>query len=107
MRVAVRVLPGSTHPRHRWATMRTEDGKAFLGCQRCSKDETDLFAGPSPISSSKVSHPGSAPQVARRVRPGRRALSAVRPLIGYVPGATRRGQSEVAATAARIASIEA
>ena len=103
MRVAVRVLPGSTHPRHRWATMRTEEGKPFLGCQRCSKDETDLFAGPSPT----VSHPGSAPQVARRVRPGRRALSAVRPLIGYVPGATRRGQSEVAATAARIASIEA
>jgi len=42
--LAVRVLPGSTHPRHRWATLRAEDGKPYLRCQRCSKDETDLFA---------------------------------------------------------------
>lgn len=31
--------------RHRWATLRTEDGKAYLRCQPCGNDETDLFAG--------------------------------------------------------------
>jgi hypothetical protein len=31
--------------RHRWATLRTEDGKPYLRCQRCGKDETDLFGG--------------------------------------------------------------
>jgi hypothetical protein len=31
--------------RHRWATLRTEDGKPYLQCQRCGKDETDIFAG--------------------------------------------------------------
>jgi hypothetical protein len=30
---------------HRWATSRTEDGKPYLRCQRCGKDETDIFAG--------------------------------------------------------------
>jgi hypothetical protein len=31
--------------RHRWATLRTEDGKPYLRCQRCGKDETDIYAG--------------------------------------------------------------
>jgi hypothetical protein len=31
--------------RHRSATQRTEDGKPYLRCQRCGKDETDVFAG--------------------------------------------------------------
>jgi hypothetical protein len=31
--------------RHRWATTRTEDGKPYLRCQRCGKDETDIFGG--------------------------------------------------------------
>ena len=31
--------------RHRWATFRTEDLKPYLRCQRCGKDETDIFAG--------------------------------------------------------------
>jgi hypothetical protein len=30
--------------RHRWATLRTEDGQPYLRCQRCGKDETDIFA---------------------------------------------------------------
>src|SRR5215831_17817542 len=29
--------------RHRWDTFRTEDGKPYLRCQRCGKDETDMF----------------------------------------------------------------
>ncbi len=31
--------------RHRWATLRTEDGKPYLRCQRCGKDETDIWGG--------------------------------------------------------------
>jgi hypothetical protein len=31
--------------RHRWETFRTDDGKPYLRCQRCGKDETDLFGG--------------------------------------------------------------
>ena len=31
--------------RHRWTTLRTKDGKPYLRCQRCGKDETDIFAG--------------------------------------------------------------
>jgi hypothetical protein len=31
--------------RHRWGTVRTEDGKPYLRCQRCGKDETDMFGG--------------------------------------------------------------
>jgi hypothetical protein len=31
--------------RHRWATLRTEDGRPYLRCQRCGKDETDIFGG--------------------------------------------------------------
>ena len=31
--------------RHRWETFRTEDGKPYLQCQRCSKDGTDTFGG--------------------------------------------------------------
>jgi hypothetical protein len=31
--------------RHRWTTRRTEDGRPYLQCQRCGKDETDMFAG--------------------------------------------------------------
>ena len=31
--------------RHRWETLRTEDGKPYLRCQRCGKDETDVWAG--------------------------------------------------------------
>ncbi|HEY3090314.1 MAG TPA: hypothetical protein VGJ59_19865 [Jatrophihabitantaceae bacterium] len=31
--------------RHRWATLRTEDGRLYQQCQRCGKDETDIFAG--------------------------------------------------------------
>jgi hypothetical protein len=31
--------------RHRWETFRTEDGKPYLNCQRCGKDETDVWAG--------------------------------------------------------------
>jgi hypothetical protein len=30
--------------RHRWETFRTEDGKPYLRCQRCRKDETDIWA---------------------------------------------------------------
>ena len=30
---------------HQWATLRTEDGKPYQQCQRCGKDETDMFAG--------------------------------------------------------------
>src|SRR5262245_33655717 len=31
--------------RHRWETFRTEDGKPYLRCQRCGKDETDIHGG--------------------------------------------------------------
>ena len=31
--------------RHRWASMRTEDGSRYLRCQRCGKDETDIHGG--------------------------------------------------------------
>jgi hypothetical protein len=31
--------------RHRWETLRTEDGTPYLRCQRCGKDETDIFGG--------------------------------------------------------------
>jgi hypothetical protein len=31
--------------RHRWETLRTEDGKPYLHCQRCDKDETDIYGG--------------------------------------------------------------
>src|SRR5215470_10370909 len=38
-----RPLPCRLNLRHRWAPMRTEDGRPYLRCQRCGKDETDLF----------------------------------------------------------------
>ena len=31
--------------RHRWETFRTEDAKPYRRCQRCGKDETDVWAG--------------------------------------------------------------
>jgi hypothetical protein len=31
--------------RHHWATLRSEDGKPYQRCQRCGKDETDIFGG--------------------------------------------------------------
>jgi hypothetical protein len=31
--------------RHQWTTVRTEDGGRYRRCQRCGKDETDLFGG--------------------------------------------------------------
>jgi hypothetical protein len=31
--------------RHQWETFRTEDGKPYQRCQRCGKDETDIFGG--------------------------------------------------------------
>jgi hypothetical protein len=31
--------------RHRWETVRTEDGSRYRHCQRCGKDETDMFGG--------------------------------------------------------------
>jgi hypothetical protein len=31
--------------RHRWATLRTDDSKPYLQCQRCGKDETDIVSG--------------------------------------------------------------
>jgi hypothetical protein len=31
--------------RHRWETFRTEDAKPYQRCQRCGKDETDIWEG--------------------------------------------------------------
>jgi len=31
--------------RHRWETFRSEDAKPYRRCQRCGKDETDVWAG--------------------------------------------------------------
>jgi hypothetical protein len=31
--------------RHRWETLRTEDAKPYQRCQRCGKDETDIWGG--------------------------------------------------------------
>jgi hypothetical protein len=31
--------------RHRWETVRAEDGSRYQQCQRCGKDETDIFGG--------------------------------------------------------------
>ena len=31
--------------RHRWETFRTEDAKPYQRCQRCGKDETDIWGG--------------------------------------------------------------
>src|SRR5215471_2624227 len=31
--------------RHRWVTVRTEDGRPYQRCQRCGKDETDVWGG--------------------------------------------------------------
>jgi hypothetical protein len=30
---------------HQWTTVRTEDGGRYRQCQRCGKDETDVFGG--------------------------------------------------------------
>jgi hypothetical protein len=31
--------------RHKWQTFRTEDAKPYQRCQRCGKDETDIWGG--------------------------------------------------------------
>jgi hypothetical protein len=45
------------NPRHRGATLRTEDGKPYPRCQRCGKDETDIFGGTKSGREFDGSHP--------------------------------------------------
>jgi len=61
--------------RHRYATLRTDDGKPCLRCQRCGKDETDIYAGTKSGRQFDGAHPGSAPSAAALAAapsPGRR-----------------------------------
>jgi hypothetical protein len=46
--------------RHRWETFRTEDAKPYQRCQRCGKDETDIWGG------NKSGHEYDPDEIGRR-----------------------------------------
>ena len=55
--------------RHRWETFRTEDAKPYRRCQRCGKDETDIWGAISPVASTtRTRFPQGSSGVAVRVR---------------------------------------